>query len=346
MDNSSSERQVLLAAPRGFCAGVERAVGTVRDALQAWGAPVYVRRQIVHNPHVVAGLEKLGAIFVAEVDQVPEGAVLVLAAHGVAPGVREAARVRGLRVIDGTCPLVTKIHREARRFAASGYTVVLIGQDWHDEVVGTRGEAPGQTVVVSGPADIARLEVPDENAVAWVSQSTLAVEEVAHLVGLLRQRFPRLVDPPSDDICYAVSNRQAALKAIAGRSDLVLVVGARNSHNSRQLVPVALAAGASAARLIESADELMAGWLTGVRTVGVTSGASTPDILVRDVLTRLTEQGFPVAQEVTSAVETQVFAKPRGLLPPRLRLLAPPRRGSQPVAGLSGPASLLAVSAG
>jgi 4-hydroxy-3-methylbut-2-enyl diphosphate reductase len=254
-------------------------------------------------------------VFVGEADEVPVGATRVLAAHGVAPEVHAIARARGLVVVDATCPLVTKIHRETRRFAAGGHCVVLIGQPAHDEVVGTRGQAPQHVVVVADAADVARIQVPDPGRVAWVSQSTLAVEEVARLVGLLRERFPALVDPPSADICYAVSNRQAALRAVAAESDLVLVVGAPNSHNSRQLVPVALAAGARAAHLIESADQASAGWLTGVTTVGVTSGASVPEALVRDVLDWLDARGYTTVQPMVSTVESQRFAVPRALTP-------------------------------
>lgn len=309
------QRRVLLAAPRGFCAGVERAIESVRLALQRHGAPVYVRRQIVHNAHVVAELERHGAVFVREADEVPEGATLVLSAHGVAPEVHATARLRHLDVIDATCPLVTKIHRETRRFAAGGHTVVLIGQPAHDEVVGTRGQAPRHVVVVDGADDIARIQVPDPTRVAWVSQSTLATEEVGRLVALLRQRFPALADPPSADICYAVSNRQAALRAIAAESDLVLVVGAHNSHNSRQLVPVALAAGARAAHLVESADQAAPHWLAGVVTVGVSSGASVPDVLVQGVLGWLASHGYSTVQEVVSTVERQRFAMPRTRTP-------------------------------
>jgi 4-hydroxy-3-methylbut-2-enyl diphosphate reductase len=317
MGETQVRGHVLLAAPRGFCAGVERAVNAVEQALHTHGAPVYVRRQIVHNAHVVARLEQLGAIFVQEVDEVPDGAVLLLSAHGVAPEVRVQAGTRSLRTIDATCPMVTKIHREARRFARDGYSVILIGEPSHDEVIGTRGEAPEQVIVVTEPDDIDRIEVPDPERVAWVSQSTLVVQFVADMVRRLRARFPALVDPPSDDICYAVSNRQAALRAIAPRCDLVLVVGSANSHNADRLVPAALAAGARAARRIDSAAELRAEWLDGVRTIGVTSGASTPDFLVQGVLAWLAEWGYPVGEEVVSKVETQVFAPPRALVSAR-----------------------------
>jgi len=312
MVENVGRRRVLLAAPRGFCAGVQRAVRAVEEAIEAYGGPVYVRRQIVHNAHVVAALERRGAIFVAEAEDAPEGAVLVLAAHGVAPRVHDVARARGLRVIDATCPLVTKIHREVRRFADRGFSVVLIGQRSHEEVVGTYGQAPDKVVVVSEPEDISLISVPDDERVAWVSQSTLAVEYVDHMVRLLRQRFPALVDPPSEDICYAVSNRQAAVRAIAAESDLVLVAGARNSHNSAQLVRVALAAGARMARLVEAAHQIAPTWLAEVSTVGVTGGASAPTALIEAVMATLAEYGYTAVEEVVSGVESQTFARPRG----------------------------------
>jgi 4-hydroxy-3-methylbut-2-enyl diphosphate reductase len=306
-------RRVLLAAPRGFCAGVERAIGTVEEALQRYGPPIYVRRQIVHNPWVVADLERRGAVFVAETDEIPRGARLVLAAHGVAPQVRERAKERDLKVVDATCPLVTKIHRETTRFAAGGYSVILIGQVDHDEVVGTRGHAPDRVIVVTRASDVDEIEVPDEQRVAWVSQTTLIHDDVAVIVERLRRRFPALCDPPSDDICYAVSNRQAAIREIAARSDLVIVVGAKNSHNSANMVPVALSAGAKAAYRVDSVSELLPDWLDGVATVGLSSGASVPEQLVQDVLSWLATNGYADVEEVVSAMETLVFAKPRGL---------------------------------
>jgi 4-hydroxy-3-methylbut-2-enyl diphosphate reductase len=304
-------RRVLLAAPRGFCAGVKRAIATVEDALDRFGPPVYVRRQIVHNPHVVAALERRGAVFVAETEDVPRGARLVLAAHGVAPEVYVSARERNLTVVDATCPLVSKIHRETRRFAAAGYLVVLIGQAGHDEVVGTSGQAPDRVVVVSRSSDVDRLHVPDGERVAWVSQSTLATEDVLAVVERLRHRFPSLVDPPSEDVCYAVSNRQAAVRRIAAESDLVIVVGAANSHNSAILVPVALLAGARAAHRVDSVRNVRDDWLNDVATVGVTSGASVPEILVQEVLTWLAARGYTDVAEISFTVESQVFAKPR-----------------------------------
>jgi 4-hydroxy-3-methylbut-2-enyl diphosphate reductase len=305
-------RRVLLASPRGFCAGVERAIATVEDALDRFGPPVYVRRQIVHNPHVVAALERRGAVFVAETDGVPRTATLVLAAHGVAPHVYASARERELIVIDATCPLVTKIHRETRRFAADGYSIVLVGQPGHDEVLGTQGQAPDQVIVVTHPSQVDDIAVPDDERVAWVSQSTLTHDTVAAVVDRLRQRFPALQDPPSEDICYAVSNRQAAIGQIAADSDLVIVVGAKNSHNSGNMVPVALAAGAGAAYRVDSVEELRDEWLSEVATVGLSSGASVPEILVRDVLAWFARHGYTDVSEVVSTVETQVFAKPRG----------------------------------
>ncbi|HEY2794023.1 MAG TPA: 4-hydroxy-3-methylbut-2-enyl diphosphate reductase [Micromonosporaceae bacterium] len=306
-------RRVLLAAPRGFCAGVERAIASVEDALDRFGPPIYVRRQIVHNAQVVGDLERRGAVFVAETQEIPRGARLVLAAHGVAPQVYLEARERDLRVLDATCPLVTKTHRETRRFAAAGYTVVLIGDAAHDEVIGTRGQAPGHVIVVRHAADIDEITVPDEQRVAWVSQTTFIAADVAVIVERLRRRFPMLADPPSEDVCYAVSHRQAAVRTIAARSDLVVIVGAKNSHNSSNMVPVALSAGAGSAYLVESANDLLPGWLDGVMTVGLSSGASVPERLVREVLDWLAVRGFVEVEEVVSAVETQVFAKPREL---------------------------------
>jgi 4-hydroxy-3-methylbut-2-en-1-yl diphosphate reductase len=306
-------RRVLLASPRGFCAGVERAIGAVEEALVRFGPPVYVRRQIVHNPHVVRELEDKGAVFVAEVDEVPMGARLVLAAHGVSPDVRRAAAARDLAVIDATCPLVTKTHREVRRFAADGYSVILIGEREHDEVVGTAGEAPDQVIVITDPAAVDHVSVPDETRVAWVSQTTLNADYVVAVTEQLRRRFPALVDPPSEDICYAVSNRQRAVREIAANSDLFIVVGARNSHNSQSMLPVARSAGAKAACLVDSAAEMQSEWLVGVTTIGVSSGASVPDVLVQNVIGWLADRGYADVNEVKSTVETMAFAKPREL---------------------------------
>ena len=307
-------RRVLLAAPRGYCAGVDRAVITVEKALELYGAPVYVRKQIVHNKHVVETLEQLGAVFVEETDEVPEGATVVFSAHGVAPVVHDEAAARGLRTIDATCPLVTKVHHEARRFAAEGYQILLIGHEGHEEVVGTSGEAPEHITIVDGPVEAGAVDVPDPERVAWLSQTTLSVDETVATVEALRSRFPALLDPPSDDICYATQNRQVAVKEIAAQSDLLIVVGSRNSSNSVRLVEVALEAGAKSSYLVDHAGEIMEFWLDGVTTVGVTSGASVPEILVRGVLDWLAARGFGDVEEVTSAQESLLFA-----LPPELR---------------------------
>jgi 4-hydroxy-3-methylbut-2-enyl diphosphate reductase len=304
---------VLLAAPRAFCAGVDRAIAAVDRAIEIFGPPVYVRRNIVHNEHVVAGLRDRGAIFVAEVDEVPDGAVLVLAAHGVAPAVRRRARERHRRTVDATCPLVAKVHNEVTRFVRAGYDILLIGQPGHDEILGTLGEAPDRVHVVSGPDQVDGIDVADPAKVVWLSQTTLSLDEVAATVASLRRRFPLLADPPSDDICYAAQNRQNAVKQIAGQADLVLVVGSATSHNTTRLVDVALKAGAAAARLIGAADGIDPGWLHGVRTVGLTAGASAPEALVRGVLARLAGLGYTDVVEVRTAVERQVFALPREL---------------------------------
>ena len=307
-------RRVLLAAPRGYCAGVDRAVITVEKALDTYGPPVYVRKQIVHNKHVVETLQARGAVFVEENDEVPEGATVIFSAHGVAPVVHEEAKARSLKTIDATCPLVTKVHHEARRFASDDYDILLIGHEGHEEVVGTTGEAPEHIHLVDGPADVDRIEVRDPEKVAWLSQTTLSVDETLETVRRLRERFPALLDPPSDDICYATQNRQVAVKEIATGADLVIVVGSTNSSNSVRLVEVALESGASAGKLVDKAAELEDAWLDGVSVVGVTSGASVPEILVRGVLDWLAERGFADVEEVRSAEESLLFA-----LPPELR---------------------------
>jgi 4-hydroxy-3-methylbut-2-enyl diphosphate reductase len=304
---------VLLASPRGYCAGVDRAVQTVERALERYGAPIYVRKQIVHNSHVVRGLEARGAVFVDETDEVPEGAVVVFSAHGVAPVVHDEAARRQLRTIDATCPLVTKVHAEARRFDREDFDILLIGHEGHEEVVGTTGEAPERVHLVDGPAAVDAIEVRDPAKVAWLSQTTLSVDETLEMVAALRQRFPLLVDPPSDDICYATQNRQVAVKDIAAASDLMLVVGSANSSNSVRLVEVALDAGARASYLVDDVGHIDAGWLDGVTTVGVTSGASVPDSLVHEVLAWLAERGYADVEEVTSAEETLTFALPHEL---------------------------------
>src|SRR6266581_3148072 len=306
-------RRVLLAKPRGYCAGVDRAVQTVEKALERFGAPVYVRKQIVHNTHVVRSLEQRGAIFVEEAEEVPDGALVVFSAHGVAPQVREEAAKRGLRTIDATCPLVTKVHSEAKRFAAQGYDILLIGHEGHEEVVGTTGEAPAHIRLVDGPDGSGTVEVRDPAKVAWLSQTTLSVDETNETVAALRARFPLLADPPSDDICYATQNRQAAVKQIAQRSDLVIVVGSRNSSNSVRLVEVALDAGVKAAYLIEDAAAIDPQWLADITVVGVTSGASVPEDLVAGVLDTLAARGFTAVEEVEAVKEDLIFALPREL---------------------------------
>ncbi|HZG96064.1 MAG TPA: 4-hydroxy-3-methylbut-2-enyl diphosphate reductase [Mycobacteriales bacterium] len=310
---STPARRVLLAKPRGYCAGVDRAVQTVEKALEVYGAPVYVRKQIVHNIHVVKRLESLGAVFVEEAEEVPEGATVVLSAHGVAPTVYDEAAARSLRTIDATCPLVTKVHVEARRFAADDYDIVLIGHEGHEEVVGTTGEAPEHIKLVDGPAEAATVQVRDPARVAYLSQTTLSVDETDNVVRALRARFPLLQGPPSDDICYATQNRQVAVKEIAAECELVIVVGSRNSSNSVRLVEVARDAGAAASYLVDDASEVRDEWLTGVTSVGLTSGASVPDELVFGVLDWLRERGYGDVVEVNSADEHLIFALPQEL---------------------------------
>jgi len=309
----SSEKRVLLAAPRGYCAGVDRAVVTVEKTLELYGAPVYVRKEIVHNKHVVSTLEKRGVIFVNENEEVPEGATVVFSAHGVSPAVHESAAARGLRTIDATCPLVTKVHHEVKRFAAEDLDILLIGHEGHEEVEGTAGEAPNNVILVDGLDGIDEIKVRDENKVAWLSQTTLSVDETLTTVAALRKRFPNLMDPPSDDICYATQNRQVAIKQIASQADLVLVVGSTNSSNSVRLVEVSLEYGAKAAYLIDYATEAKEEWLEGVTTVGVSSGASVPEILVKDLLIWLAERGFGNVEEVTAMEEHLTFAMPQEL---------------------------------
>ena len=304
--------RVLLAAPRGCCAGVDRAVSAVERALELHGAPVYVRKQIVHNSYVVAELRKRGAIFVEQTDEVPEGGVVVFSAHGVAPAVRAQARQRGLRSIDATCPLVTKVHREAARFADAGYDILLIGQAGHDEVVGTLGQVPGRVHLVTGRGDVAAVKVRDPAKVAWLSQTTLSVDEALTTANALRERFPQLLDPPSDDICFAAQNRQAAVKRIAAESDLVVVVGSANSHNSARLAEVARDVGPPA-HLVDHAGEIDESWLDCVETVGITGGASAPEILVQGVLGWLGERGFDRVEEIRATEEIVSFALPREL---------------------------------
>ena len=311
---TAAAKRILLAAPRGYCAGVDRAVVTVEKALELYGAPVYVRKEIVHNKHVVTTLEQRGAIFVDETDEVPEGATVVFSAHGVAPVVHDEAASRSLRTIDATCPLVTKVHQEARRFAAEDYEILLIGHEGHEDVIGTAGAAPERVTLVDGPDHVADLDIAPDAKVAWLSQTTLSVDETYETVDRLRERFPLLVDPPSDDICYATQNRQTAVKQIAEQCDVMIVVGSANSSNSVRLVEVALEAGAGAAHRVDLADELDPAWLDGVATVGLTSGASVPEILVTGVIERLRGLGFDTIEEVRSSEENLLFA-----LPPELR---------------------------
>ncbi|AHH21301.1 4-hydroxy-3-methylbut-2-enyl diphosphate reductase [Nocardia nova SH22a] len=306
-------KRVLLAEPRGYCAGVDRAVETVERTLEKHGAPIYVRKEIVHNRHVVETLRDRGVVFVDETDEVPEGSVVVFSAHGVSPAVHESAAARNLHTIDATCPLVTKVHQEAKRFARDDFDILLIGHEGHEEVEGTAGEAPDNVQLVDGPDAVDGVHVRDEDKVIWLSQTTLSVDETMETVQRLRARFPKLQDPPSDDICYATQNRQVAVKAMAPECDLVIVVGSRNSSNSRRLVEVALNAGAAASYLVDFAREIDPSWFEGVRTVGVTSGASVPEILVRGVLDLLAEHGYGEVQPVTTANETLVFALPREL---------------------------------
>ena len=309
-----SGKRVLLAAPRGYCAGVDRAVVAVEKALDLYGAPVYVRKQIVHNKHVVATLEKRGAIFVDETDEVPEGQTVVFSAHGVSPAVHQAAAARSLKTIDATCPLVTKVHHEVKRFAQEDLDILLIGHEGHEEVEGTAGEAPNNVFLVDGIDSIKDIKVRDENKVAWLSQTTLSVDETLQTVAALRKRFPNLMDPPSDDICYATQNRQVAIKQIAPQADLVIIVGSTNSSNSVRLVEVSLEYGAKAAYLVDFAEEVKEEWLEGVKTIGVSSGASVPEILVEDLLKWLAARGFGDVETVTAMEEHLLFA-----MPPELR---------------------------
>ncbi|BDO41425.1 4-hydroxy-3-methylbut-2-enyl diphosphate reductase [Cellulomonas sp. NTE-D12] len=311
--SSDVVRRVLLASPRGYCAGVDRAVVAVEKALEHYGPPVYVRKEIVHNRHVVDTLAARGAVFVADTDDVPEGARVVFSAHGVSPAVRAAAAARSLLTIDATCPLVTKVHKEAVRFADDDFDILLIGHAGHEEVEGTSGEAPEHIQVVNSPDDVDAVEVRDPERVVWISQTTLSVDETMETVRRLRERFPALQDPPSDDICYATQNRQVAVKKMAPSCDVVVVVGSANSSNSVRLVEVALESGARAAHRIDTAAEIDPAWVAGATTVGVTSGASVPEILVRDVLARLAELGFGDVEEVRTATEDLMFSLPREL---------------------------------
>jgi len=311
--SQTSRKRVLLAKPRGYCAGVDRAVQTVEEALKLYGAPIYVRKEIVHNRHVVRTLESAGAIFVDENDAVPEGAIVVFSAHGVAPEVHDQAATRSLKVIDATCPLVTKVHQEARRFAADDYDILLIGHHGHEEVVGTMGEAPSHVQLVDGPDSVDQVTVRDPAKVVWLSQTTLSVDETMETVDRLKKKLPLLMSPPSDDICYATSNRQQVVKAIAADCDVVLVVGSQNSSNSQRLREVAVDAGSRAGYLIDYASEIKDEWLTDAVTVGVTSGASVPEELVMEVLDVLAARGFTDVAEVTTADERLTFSLPQEL---------------------------------
>ena len=307
-------KRILLAAPRGYCAGVDRAVITVEKALELYGAPVYVRKEIVHNKHVVSTLEARGAIFVKETDEVPEGKTVVFSAHGVSPAVHEQAASRSLKTIDATCPLVTKVHNEAKRFASEDAEILLIGHHGHEEVEGTAGEAVGKVKIVDGLDGARTVQPTPGKKLVWLSQTTLSVDETLETVKILKERFPEISDPPSDDICYATQNRQEAIKEIAPQSDLVIVVGSQNSSNSVRLAEVALEYGAKASHLVDFAQEIQEHWLNGVETIGLTSGASVPEILVKDVLAFLSERGFNDVQTITAKEETLLFS-----LPPELR---------------------------
>ncbi len=306
-------KRVLLAAPRGYCAGVDRAVIAVQKALELYGAPVYVRKQIVHNIHVVATLEAKGAIFVEEVDEVPEGATVVFSAHGVSPAVHEGAAKRNLKTIDATCPLVTKVHHEVKRFAKEDYDILLIGHEGHEEVDGTAGEAPDHVQLVDGPEGIKNATVRKDKKVIWLSQTTLSVDETLATVATLKEKFPMLENPPSDDICYATQNRQQAIKQIAPQADLVLIVGSTNSSNSVRLVEVSKEYGAKNAYLIDYASEVKDEWFDGVETVGVSSGASVPENLVNDLLEFLATRGYGDVQTITAIEESLTFALPQEL---------------------------------
>ncbi|MFF7676570.1 4-hydroxy-3-methylbut-2-enyl diphosphate reductase [Actinacidiphila glaucinigra] len=310
---ATTSRRVLLAAPRGYCAGVDRAVIAVEKALEQYGAPIYVRHEIVHNKYVVQTLERKGAIFVEQTEEVPPGSIVMFSAHGVAPVVHEEAAKGRLATIDATCPLVTKVHKEAVRFANEDYDILLIGHEGHEEVIGTSGEAPDHITLVDGPGDVEKVEVRDPSKVVWLSQTTLSVDETMETVDALKEKFPLLISPPSDDICYATQNRQLAVKQMGAEADLVIVVGSRNSSNSVRLVEVAKLAGARASYLVDFADEIDPAWLDGVSTVGVTSGASVPEVLVEQVLEWLAARGFEDVEIVKAAEESITFSLPKEL---------------------------------
>ncbi len=309
----TGEKRVLLAAPRGYCAGVDRAVIAVEKALEHYGAPVYVRKQIVHNVHVVASLEAKGVIFVEENEEVPEGELVVFSAHGVSPAVVQSAADRGLRTIDATCPLVTKVHKEAVRFSREDKHILLIGHQGHEEVEGTYGEAPESTTIVNNPQEARTVQVEDPENLIWLSQTTLSVDEAMEIVEILRERFPKLQDPPSDDICYATTNRQGAIKEISPQADLVIIVGSANSSNSVRLMEVALEYGAKASHRVDFAAEIDEAWFEGVATIGLSSGASVPEVLIQDVLHLLNNYGYGTVEEVVTAKEDILFSLPKEL---------------------------------
>ncbi|MEI5525811.1 4-hydroxy-3-methylbut-2-enyl diphosphate reductase [Streptomyces brasiliscabiei] len=313
MTASPGRRRVLLAAPRGYCAGVDRAVIAVEKALEQYGAPIYVRHEIVHNKYVVQTLEKKGAIFVEQTEEVPEGNIVMFSAHGVAPTVHDEAARGKLATIDATCPLVTKVHKEAIRYAKEDFDILLIGHEGHEEVIGTSGEAPDHIQLVDGPGDVAKVEVRDPSKIVWLSQTTLSVDETMETVGALKEKFPLLVSPPSDDICYATQNRQLAVKQMGAEAELVIVVGSRNSSNSVRLVEVAKLAGSREAYLVDYASEIDEAWLEGVETVGVTSGASVPEVLVEEVLEWLSRHGYEDVELVKAAEESITFSLPKEL---------------------------------
>ena len=307
--------EIVLAGPRGFCAGVERAIDIVELALDVCGPPVYVRKEIVHNPHVVETLRTKGALFVDELDEVPDDATVIFSAHGISPAVRDEAQQRGLRVIDATCPLVTKVHLEAIRYAKENYTIVLIGHEDHDEVIGTTGEAPERIVVIDSAAEVDRLEVNDPDKIAYLTQTTLSVDDTRDVIAALRRKFPKIVGPSRDDICYATQNRQAAVKTVAGDVDVLLVIGAKNSSNANRLVEVAQNHG-TRAYLINDVRDIRAEWLADARRIGVTAGASTPEVLVSETIETLRHDGVAV-REVRVVEEDVRFG-----LPPELERMA------------------------
>lgn len=310
---SDNGKRILIATPRGYCAGVDRAVDAVEKALELYGAPIYVRKEIVHNKFVVDVLSRRGAIFVDDTHEVPTGARVIFSAHGVSPEVHAAAANRQLQTIDATCPLVTKVHKEAVRFANQDYDILLIGHLGHEEVEGTKGEAPAHIQVVNGPEDVAKVKVRDPHKVVWLSQTTLSVDEALETVRLLRERFPFLQDPPSSDICYATQNRQGAVKKMAPQCDLVIVVGSANSSNSVRLKEVALDSGAKCAKRVDTVAEVDSSWFTGVKTVGITSGASVPEILVRELVDYCKNLGYTQVEPVITAMEDTRFSLPKNL---------------------------------